>query len=141
MKQPEAAGSKQDVIGQEEGVSEQRAEDFEEVRILLHEVEGPSRNVLNVPKLLLALGMAESGVDAMRALAEKAVTLDDKVSPITVKLPPLPARIVVQVRKRNKVAVIDEKFEGEKTAERARPFPRLRDKTSNPGGTPAPVTA
>jgi len=36
MKQPEAAGSKQDVIGQEEGVSEQRAEDFEEVRILLH---------------------------------------------------------------------------------------------------------
>ena len=116
-------------------------EDLEEVRILLDEVAGPSRNVLNVPKLLLALGMAESGVDAMRALAEKAVTLDDMVSPITVKLPPLPARIVVRVRKRSKVAVIDEKFEGEKTAERVRPVLRSHDKTSNPGGTPAPVTA
>jgi hypothetical protein len=115
--------------------------DFEEVKILLHEVEGPSRNRLNVPRLLLALGMAESGVDAMRALAEKAVTLDDKVSPILVKLPPLPARIMVRVRRRTKVAVIDEKFEGEKTAERARPVPRLRDKGSNPGGTPAPATA
>lgn len=85
--------------------------------------------------------MADSGADAMRALAEKAVTLDDKVSPLTVKLPPLPARIVVRVRGRIKVAVIDEKFEGEKTAERVRPVPRLRDKTSNPGGTPAPVPA
>ena len=129
------------VIGQEEDNPELRMEDLEEVTILLDEVAGPSRNVLNVPKLLLALGMAESGVDAMRALAEKAVTLDDKVSPITVKLPPLPARIVVRVRERSKVAVIDEKFKGEKTAERTRPVLRLHDKTSNPGGTPAPVTA
>lgn len=116
-------------------------EDFEEVKILLHEVAGPLPNMLNVPKLLLALGMAESGLDAMRALAERSVTLDDEVSPITVKLPPLPARIVVRVRKRKKVAVIEEKLEGEKTAERARPALRLRDKTSNPGGTPAPATA
>jgi hypothetical protein len=116
-------------------------EDLEEVTILLDEIVGPSRDVLNVPKLLLALGMADSGLDAMQALAERAVTLDDKVSPITVKLPPLPARIVVRVRGRIKVAVIDEKFEGEKTAERVRSVPRLRDKTSNPGGTPVPVTA
>ena len=117
-------------------------EDIEEMAILLNAVVGPFPKVLNVPKLLLALGMADSGLDAMRALAERAITLDDKVPPITVKLPPLPARIVVRVRGRIKVAVIDEKFEGEKTAERARrPVPRLRDKTSNPGGTPAPATA
>jgi hypothetical protein len=116
-------------------------EDIEEVAILLNAVVGPFPKVLNVPKLLLELGMAESGVDAMRALAEKAVMLDDQVSHITVNLPPLPARIVVRVRGRIKVAIIDEKFEGEKTAEPVRPVPRLRDKTSNPGGTPAPVTA
>ena len=116
-------------------------EDFEEVTILLHELVGSSRNVLNVPKLLLALGMAESGVDAMRAIAERAVRLDDDVSSITVKLPPLPTRIVVRVRNCTKVAVICAKSEGYKGAERAHPVPRLRDKTSNLRGRPAPGTA
>jgi hypothetical protein len=95
--------------------------------------------MLNVPKLLLALGMAESGVDAMRAIAGKAVTLDDEVSPITVRLPPLPARIEVRVRKRSKVAVIGAKSEGHKSMERTHPVPRLRSK--NLRGLPVPGTA
>lgn len=116
-------------------------EDIEEVAILLHEVVGPSRDELSVPKLLLALGMAESGVDAMRALAERAVTLNDEVAPITVKLPALPTRIVVRVGKRSKVAVIDAKPEGHKDAEAAHPISRLRDKTPDLRGWHAPGTA
>lgn len=115
-------------------------EDFEEVTILPDEVVGPSRNLINVPKLLLALGLAESGLDAMRALAERDVTLDGELSPITVKLPPLPTRIVVQVGKHSKVAVIGAKAEGFKNAQQARPTLRLGSKSSHLGRWLPPET-
>lgn len=113
-------------------------EDFEEVTITPDEVVGPSPNVLNVPKLLLALGLAESGVDAMRALAERAVTLDGEPSHITEKVPPLPARIVVQLGKRIKIAVIGAEIEGYKGTQRARPSRPLSGKASDLAGWPPP---
>lgn len=115
-------------------------EDLEEVTIMLHEVVGPSRKMLNVPKLLIALGMAESGVEAMRALAGGGVTLDGKISSITVKLPALPARIVVGIGEQSKVAVLVAKPEGQKIAERTHSAQRVRNKTPRLRGRPIPGT-
>jgi tyrosyl-tRNA synthetase len=60
-----------------------------------------------VPKLLVRGGLAASGTEANRKIAEKAVKLDgDVFGGLRIKLPALPARIVVRLGKRAKVAVI-----------------------------------
>jgi tyrosyl-tRNA synthetase len=104
------------------------AEDLEEVAIRFEEISGIGRNaqqplyvspndgsielplsecVIRLPKLLVALGLAASTTDANRKIAEKAVKLDgETTSGNTVTVASLPARIVVRLGKRAKVAVI-----------------------------------
>jgi tyrosyl-tRNA synthetase len=53
------------------------------------------------------MGLAASKTEANRKIAEKAVKLDGEVfGGLRVKLPELPARLVVRLGKRAKVAVI-----------------------------------
>ncbi len=83
------------------------AEDLEEVLIAFAEVAGSEPNQIRLPKLLVQMGLAASGAEANRKIAEKAVKLDGEVAlggPLT--LQSLPAKIVVRLGKRAKVAVI-----------------------------------
>jgi tyrosyl-tRNA synthetase len=62
-----------------------------------------------VPKLLVHLGLAASGAEANRKIAEKAVKLDNEsATNALIVLTSLPARIVVRLGKRAKIAVISE---------------------------------
>jgi tyrosyl-tRNA synthetase len=62
---------------------------------------------LRLPKLLVALGLASSGAEANRKIAEKAVKLDgETVESSLVFLSSLPAQVVVRLGKRAKIAVI-----------------------------------
>ena len=83
------------------------AEDLEEVAIAYAEVAGPELNQIRLPKLLVQLGLAASGAEANRKIAENAVKLDGEVAGnALVPLPALPARIVVRLGKRAKIAVV-----------------------------------
>jgi tyrosyl-tRNA synthetase len=82
------------------------SEDLEEVAIAFASVAGTEANQIRLPKLLVAMGLAASGAEANRKIAEKAVRVDGEVVEsllITVKLP---ARLTVRLGKRAKVAVI-----------------------------------
>jgi tyrosyl-tRNA synthetase len=62
---------------------------------------------IRLPKLLVQMGLAASGAEASRKIAEKAVKVDGETAgnaliPLTL----LPARLVVRLGKRAKVAVI-----------------------------------
>jgi tyrosyl-tRNA synthetase len=82
-------------------------EDLEEVTVALADVAGPEPNQIRLPKLLVQLGLASSGAEANRKIAEKAVKLDGEAAEnVLVSLAALPARIVVRLGKRAKVAVI-----------------------------------
>ena len=71
------------------------------------ETAGPEPNQIRLPKLLVALGLAASNTEANRKIAEKAVKLDgESAAAALVPLPTLPAKIVVRLGKRAKVAVI-----------------------------------
>ena len=83
------------------------AEDLEEVAVAFADVAGPEPNQVRLPKLLVHLGLAASGAEANRKIAEKAVKLDgDVAAAAVVSLPALPARLVVRLGKRAKVAVV-----------------------------------
>jgi tyrosyl-tRNA synthetase len=83
------------------------AEDLEEVAIAYADVAGPAPNQIRLPKLLVQMGLAASGAEANRKIAEKAVKLDgEPAESLVVSLSALPARIVVRLGKRAKVAVI-----------------------------------
>jgi tyrosyl-tRNA synthetase len=83
------------------------AEDLEEVAVAYADIAGPEPNQIRLPKLLVHLGMAASGAEANRKIAEKAVKLDnDTATNPLISLTALPARIVVRLGKRAKVAVI-----------------------------------
>ncbi|MGA7857225.1 MAG: tyrosine--tRNA ligase, partial [Terracidiphilus sp.] len=83
------------------------SEDLEEVAVAYADVAGPEPNQVRLPKLLVHLGLATSGAEANRKIAEKAVKLDNETAANPVAtLPSLPARIVVRLGKRAKVAVI-----------------------------------
>jgi tyrosyl-tRNA synthetase len=83
------------------------SEDLEEVSIALAEVAGAEANQIRLPKLLTALGLAASGAEANRKIAEKAVKLDGEVAAgNTFTVAELPARLVVRLGKRAKVALI-----------------------------------
>jgi tyrosyl-tRNA synthetase len=62
---------------------------------------------IRLPKLLVHLGLAASNAEAARKIAEKAVKLDGEVAAnALIPLPALPARLVVRLGKRAKVAII-----------------------------------
>jgi tyrosyl-tRNA synthetase len=83
------------------------AEDLEEVAVALADVAGAESNQIRLPKLLTALGLAASGAEATRKIAEKAVKLDgEPAAGNVISVESLPARIVVRLGKRAKVAVI-----------------------------------
>jgi tyrosyl-tRNA synthetase len=83
------------------------AENLEEVAIALADVAGPDAGTIKLPKLLTVLGLAASGAEANRKIAEKAVKLDGETATGNViSLPSTPARLVVRLGKRAKVAVI-----------------------------------
>jgi len=82
-------------------------EDLSEVLISFADVAGTEPNQLRLPKLLVKMGLAASGAEANRKLAEKAVKLDGETAAgSAIALKELPARIVVRLGKRAKVAVI-----------------------------------
>jgi tyrosyl-tRNA synthetase len=88
------------------------AEDLEEVTVAYADVVGPDSseapNQIRLPKLLVQLGLAASGAEANRKIAEKAVKLDGEgASNVLVQLTALPARVVVRLGKRAKVAIIE----------------------------------
>ncbi len=87
------------------------AEDLEEVNIAYADLVGPSGAPgalqIRLPKLLVQLGLAASGAEASRKIAEKAVKVDrETAGNALIPLAMLPARLVVRLGKRAKIAVI-----------------------------------
>ncbi len=86
----------------------QTSEDLEEVLVPYAEIAGPDPQQIRLPKLLVRLGLAASGAEATRKIAEGAVKLDGETSTGTIfSVGPLPAKLVVRLGKRAKVAVIE----------------------------------
>jgi tyrosyl-tRNA synthetase len=85
-------------------------EGLEEVRIPYSEIAGSadSGHSIRVPKLLVRAGLAASGAEANRKLAENAVRIDgETVTAPAINLAGLPARLTVRVGKRARVSVIE----------------------------------
>jgi tyrosyl-tRNA synthetase len=83
---------------------------LEEVTIPIAEIAAAadSGHAIRVPKLLVRAGLAASGAEATRKIAENAVRIDgETISAATITLSSLPARLAVRVGKRAKVAVIE----------------------------------
>ena len=82
-------------------------EDLEEVTVAQSDLSGPGALQIRLPKLLVQLGLAASGAEANRKIAEKAVKLDGEVAIENIfSVPKLPYRIVVRLGKRAKAAII-----------------------------------
>jgi tyrosyl-tRNA synthetase len=90
------------------------SEDLEEVHIAFGDVEGPAEILqIRLPKLLVQLGLAASGAEANRKIAEKAVKLDGEIAAnVLVPIDSLPAKFVVRLGKRAKIAIIGGVGEG-----------------------------
>jgi tyrosyl-tRNA synthetase len=88
------------------------SEDLEEVNIAYADLVAPASGEpgmlqIRLPKLLVQLGLAASGAEASRKIAEKAVKVDGEVvTNSVVTLSALPARMVVRLGKRAKAAII-----------------------------------
>jgi tyrosyl-tRNA synthetase len=83
------------------------AEDLEEVMVAFADVSSADENHIRLPKLLVALGLAASGAEANRKIAEKAVKVDGEVvDGAVIQAATLPVRIVVRLGKRAKIALI-----------------------------------
>ncbi len=92
-------------------------EDLEEIHLSYADLVGPSgapgspdspNLQIRVPKLLVKLGLAASGAEASRKLAENAVKIDGELVTASLhSLKKLPASLSVRVGKRAKVAVIE----------------------------------
>jgi len=87
------------------------SEDLEEVAIAYADLVGPSGLpgglAIRLPKLLVQLGLAASGAEASRKIAEKAVKLDGEVATnAVIPIEKLPSRLAVRLGKRAKMAVI-----------------------------------
>jgi len=82
-------------------------EDLEEIAIAYADVAGAEPDQIRLPKLLVQMGLAASGAEANRKIAEKAVKLDGE-SAVGTSFPvgSLPVRVAVRLGKRAKVAVI-----------------------------------
>jgi tyrosyl-tRNA synthetase len=93
------------------------AEDLEEVHIAYADLVTPScppgELQIRAAKLLIQLGLAASGTEANRKIAEKAVKIDGEVASNTaITLADLPTRLVVRLGKRAKIAVVGGVGEG-----------------------------
>ncbi len=87
------------------------SEDIEEVAVAYADLVGPSGApgalAIRLPKLLTALGLATSGAEASRKIAERAVKLDGETATQSViPLEKLPTRCVVRLGRRARAAVI-----------------------------------
>jgi tyrosyl-tRNA synthetase len=87
------------------------SEDLEETTVAYADLVAPSGLpgvlAIRLPKLLVHLGLAASGAEANRKIAEKAVKLDgEPATNAQLTLDKLPARLVVRLGKRAKVAII-----------------------------------
>ncbi len=87
------------------------SEDIEEVAVAYADLVGPSGApgalAIRLPKLLTALGLAASGAEASRKIAERAVKLDGETATQSViPLEKLPTRCVVRLGRRARAAVI-----------------------------------
>ena len=83
------------------------AENLEEVAVALSEVAGAEPGQIRLPKLLVALGLAASGAEANRKIAEKAVKVEGEVATgNTLTVAETPAKLAIRLGKRAKVAVI-----------------------------------
>jgi tyrosyl-tRNA synthetase len=83
------------------------SENLEEVAVAFADVAAPEQNQIRLPKLLIHLGLAASGSEATRKIAEKAVKIDgETASSNIVLLDALPARVVVRLGKRAKIALV-----------------------------------
>jgi len=83
------------------------AENLEEVSVALTDVAGAEPNQIRLPKLLVALGLAASGAEANRKIAEKAVKLDGETAAGNLfTIAASPAKVAIRLGKRAKVAVI-----------------------------------
>jgi tyrosyl-tRNA synthetase len=84
-----------------------QSEDLEMVPVAYADVAGPEPNQIRLPKLLVQMGLAASGAEANRKIAEKAVKLDGETAEnALISLAALPAQVSVRLGKRAKVAVI-----------------------------------
>jgi tyrosyl-tRNA synthetase len=85
------------------------AEDLEEVAVAFADVAGPEgAQQIRLPKLLVAMGLAASGTEANRKIAEKAVRVDGEVvESLLIPVGALPARLTVRLGKRAKVAMVE----------------------------------
>jgi tyrosyl-tRNA synthetase len=86
-------------------------EDVEEVSVAYADLVGPSglpgALAIRLPKLLVQLGLAASGAEASRKIAEKAVKLDGETATnAVIAIEKLPTRLTVRLGKRAKAAVI-----------------------------------
>jgi tyrosyl-tRNA synthetase len=83
------------------------AEDLEEVPVAYAEIAGPEPNQIRVAKLVVKLGLAASGAEANRKVAEGAVKIDgDTTADNLFSLNSQPARIAVRLGKRAKIAIV-----------------------------------
>ncbi len=83
------------------------SEDLEEVPVAFVDVAGAEPNQIRLPKLLVAIGLAASGAEANRKIGEKAVKVDgESAEGALLSVSSLPARLVVRLGKRAKVAVV-----------------------------------
>jgi tyrosyl-tRNA synthetase len=82
-------------------------EDLEMVAVAYSEVAGLEPNQIRIPKLLVHMGLAASGAEGNRKIAEKAVKLDGQVAAGSlISVTGLPAQVMVRLGKRAKVAII-----------------------------------
>jgi tyrosyl-tRNA synthetase len=99
----ESAGENWARMFQQKGESE----DLEEVMVAFADVSSADENHIRLPKLLVAIGLAASGAEANRKIAEKAVRVDGEVvDGAVIQAATLPVRIVVRLGKRAKLALI-----------------------------------
>jgi tyrosyl-tRNA synthetase len=83
------------------------AEDLEEVAVPYATVAGSEEKQIRLPKLLVALGLAASGSEANRKIAEKAVRIDGEVvESLLIGVGSLPERLTVRLGKRAKMALV-----------------------------------
>jgi tyrosyl-tRNA synthetase len=83
------------------------AENLEEVNLSVTEIAGANPGEVRLPKLLVALGLAASGAEANRKIAEKAVKLDGETAAGNIfSVASLPAKVNVRLGKRAKIAVL-----------------------------------
>ena len=83
------------------------AENLEEVNVSVADIAGANPGEVRLPKLLVALGLAASGAEANRKIAEKAVKLDGETAAgNSFAVGALPAKVNVRLGKRAKIAVI-----------------------------------